>query len=277
MFKKQRSILRLLGRDLVILNIFYSRRTWNMGIIWLNGKTSGPFVSSLLFTLLESGIPWVVHKLLEKCFPDWVMSKEKKGLEGNIISTRYADKAFPLPYVSLLFFAQSGLFIMFLTSMNEGSAAQQYSGCSLKVTQWLISVAVTNVAGTDEVGSPYNGDVWVAIRKKINEDSNATTEEHTLLKSQESPAVAKRRAMSWFQFCVRNAFDWVVNCFFREVILGLAPVMLAVVAREDFIKDVLAIFFISKLDDIDDPKMLSESLNEWQNNNAPTGDTEDIP
>jgi hypothetical protein len=46
--------------------------------------------------------------------------------------------------------------------------------------------------------------------------------------------------------------------------------MLAVVAREDFIKDVLAIFFISKLDDIDDPKTLDQSLKDWQD-----GKTED--
>merc|ERR1712087_346021 len=66
-------------------------------------------------------------------------------------------------------------------------------------------------------------------------------------------------AYSW-KFCTRFLYDLTINCFCREVLLCIAPIALSTSDRNDLIKDCLAIFFITKLDDIDDPDSIMNCL-----------------
>merc|ERR1712107_195463 len=62
------------------------------------------------------------------------------------------------------------------------------------------------------------------------------------------------------EWLVRRFMSYMVNRVFRVIILGTAPVLLSVAGPMDFIKDVMAVFFMTKLDDIDDAEDLIDHL-----------------
>jgi len=66
------------------------------------------------------------------------------------------------------------------------------------------------------------------------------------------------------QYWSRLFFDGTINAFCREALLCLAPVALSVSNRDELVKDCLAIFFISRMDDIE-PRQIKETLEEWRN------------
>merc|ERR1711971_98735 len=75
----------------------------------------------------------------------------------------------------------------------------------------------------------------------------------------------KRRKVFWFftvsfrtDWRFRYVFDTVVNAMARSVILCTAPILLSTEEPMDFIKDCLALFFITKIDDYDDAKSLDD-------------------
>eukprot|EP00418_Pyrodinium_bahamense_P067452 CAMPEP_0179085796 /NCGR_PEP_ID=MMETSP0796-20121207/38877_1 /TAXON_ID=73915 /ORGANISM="Pyrodinium bahamense, Strain pbaha01" /LENGTH=117 /DNA_ID=CAMNT_0020783243 /DNA_START=199 /DNA_END=552 /DNA_ORIENTATION=- len=51
-----------------------------------------------------------------------------------------------------------------------------------------------------------------------------------------------------------------INLIFRQIIVCSAPVLLGVEEPLDFIKDCLALFFITKLDDLDDAILFEKEL-----------------
>merc|ERR1712110_1374891 len=53
---------------------------------------------------------------------------------------------------------------------------------------------------------------------------------------------------------LRYMFDLTVNGIVRPIIMAVAPIMLSTEEPLDFIKDALALFFITQLDDFDDAK-----------------------
>merc|ERR1712039_119727 len=56
----------------------------------------------------------------------------------------------------------------------------------------------------------------------------------------------------------RFFLDFMINAVARSIIRGTVPIMLCVEGPLDFVKDVTAVFFILKLDDIDSDKDLSD-------------------
>merc|ERR1719195_784566 len=59
---------------------------------------------------------------------------------------------------------------------------------------------------------------------------------------------------------LRLIWDFLINAVARAIICGTAPIMLCVEGPLDFVKDATAVFFIIKLDDIED----TAYLNEWE-------------
>jgi hypothetical protein len=150
---------------------------------------------------------------------------------------------------------------MFVLSMNEDE--DTHSPCNVIIFQWVVGVAVTNVAGYEEAGSQFDIRVWNALRREIEETQKYKDESWALW-------------WIWMKFYMRMVFDFVINSFCREALLGLAPVLLSVSERMDFVKDCLAIFFIARMDDLPDPRTVEECLKEWwesthrKNTPAPT-------
>lgn len=57
-----------------------------------------------------------------------------------------------------------------------------------------------------------------------------------------------------FEICVRMAMSFIVNSYIRQILLYTAPIMLSITRGNlEFIKDSLAVFFITKLDYLNEP------------------------
>jgi len=105
------------------------------------------------------------------------------------------------------------------------------------------AVLVTNVSGDGESGISFQVPVWESLWGN----------EKYEYRVQDFPK----------QFWSRVIFDGTINAFCREVLLCLAPVALSVVGRDDLIKDSLAIFFITRMDDIAEDRTIDQSLDDW--------------
>merc|ERR1719336_3308159 len=95
--KHNLSMVRMVGRSILILNIYYN--------VSLHSNFPGPFVLSVLVTFFESIMYWGVYHWFDNQRDD---SEKEADPEARIITTRYADLSQPFLHVLLLFVAQSG-------------------------------------------------------------------------------------------------------------------------------------------------------------------------
>merc|ERR1711920_102829 len=241
--KDHSSLVRVIGRNIVILNIYYNPGKLN----WLVTALSGPLVTSLLVTFLESILYWILYRHLENSGHKVTWHSAKKSRDDRIIETRYTDWSFSTIYAIVLFAAQFGLFCMFVLDLNQDD--DTHNPCKVHFVQWGISVAVTMIAGGGEAGSAFDKNVWT----QINAEAKKRSENE---KASQGPVLMSH-------IYLRMTFDYIINCLCRNAILGLAPVMLSVDTRMNFIKDCLAVFFICKLDDLNDAKSVKSAFEQW--------------
>merc|ERR1711920_144582 len=150
----------------------------------------------------------------------------------------------PWGFTTITFVAQFALFSIFVLEMNGD--VKTHERCNMNVFHWLAAVLVTNVAGLQESGDSFKKEVWDELWEQRGTSENAE-------KVREHPV----------QYWTRLFYAGTINGFCRELLLCLAPVALSVVDRDDLVKDCLAIFFISKIDDID-PKTICKALEDWK-------------
>merc|ERR1719343_559273 len=105
----------------------------------------------------------------------------------------------------------------------------------VSMVKWFIATIIIHVSGEDEVGTGFQWDFWNFQFYGRPQRMERTWQSMT-----------KRQK---YILMTRFGFSFIVNSVFRSMILGTAPMMLCVEEPLDFVKDVLAICFIIKLDD----------------------------
>merc|ERR1712032_1386950 len=146
----------------------------------------------------------------------------------------------------LYFIAQVGLMGYYMFSLNSDPDTHNVE--SVSFLKWFFAVVLTIIAGEDEVGAPFNQEFWDHLCEQK-------------IASLKRPVFGclwqtERR----YEFRCRMVLSFIVNRIFRGIILGTGPILLCVCGPMDFIKDCLAIFFITKLDDLDDHQDLQEVI-----------------
>jgi len=128
-----------------------------------------------------------------------------------------------------------------------------------------------NLAGEDEVGSTFHFPFWLKLL------GNQKEMKWQLGEGEEETLPAQGRIC--FVFCVsyknqariRMTMSIIVNLFIRQIIFSTAPILLSVADDTlEFIKDSLAVFFITKLDDLDNPISFLRDLNRKRKNDTHT-------
>merc|ERR1712087_775522 len=169
--------------------------------------------------------------------PDW--------WKNEIICSRFSDFSVSWGFTTVTFVAQFALFSIFVLEMNGD--VKTHARCNMNVFHWLAAVLVTNVAGLQESGDSFKKEVWDELwEQRETSDRAERVREHPV------------------QYWTRLFYAGTINGFCRELLLCLAPVALSVVDRNDLVKDCLAIFFISKIDDIQQPKTIGKVLEDWK-------------
>lgn len=225
--------LRTIGRQLIILQFFYTRSPWleifnenpvicGMGVVWLDAWIMKSFTRFLLGRRQGLARP---------------EDEPQIKLPDHPIRSKYMDFTRHWSAVMLLLFCQVSLFYLFFLYINADAESHDY--CNIMVLQWIVSVAVVLEAGMDEAGDAFHPELWEQLRTDLH-----------------------RSGIFDFQieFRARRTFDWMVNSFVREALLGVAPILMCVVSPIDLIKDVLAVFFICRMDDLDDPLSIEKMI-----------------
>lgn len=172
----------------------------------------------------------------------------KQSLKKLFVENRYQNVNVPFRIMLLYFWVQGALMTYFLYYVNNDEKVhyrgkhQEHKFSTLK---WIIAVNLTQIAGEKEAGRIFHFSYWASLWK-LKDGTN----QDKILGCIPCPY--------WLQLRLRAICDFLVNALFRIIIMAVAPVELAVQDDLEFIKDALAIFFITKLDNYEDPKKFED-------------------
>lgn len=226
--------LRTIGRQLVILQFYYCRSPW------LEIFNENPLIFGLVVVLLDVFFMKRFTRFLQ------VRSQRlsRRDFENMIIlpdepiKSKYMDFSRGWGTVVLTFFCQVMLFILFYLYVNADTVS--HDRCNIMVVAWIVSVAVVLEAGLEEAGDAYHPELWEQVKNELEKKDYDFQKE----------------------FRLRRTFDFLVNSFVREALLGVTPIILCVESPIDIVKDVLAVFFICKFDDLDDAMSIKDMVND---------------
>jgi hypothetical protein len=238
---RRSSFSRSLGRHIVILNVYYSKLYEEVELSVFHSKDHQPFIESIAFAFFESVVLHRLCRTWQKKLTDYERPVVKGKEMKDVVNTKFADFSVPWSFATITFVAQFMLFSIFILDMNGDE--NTHCRCSMNIFHWFAAVLVTNVSGHDESGGSFRYSAW---------ENMLTPERVSKYKVKDHPV----------QYWSRCFCDGTINAFCREVLLCLAPVALSVSSRDDLVKDCLAIFFISRMDDIE-PREIDETLEEW--------------
>jgi len=198
---------------------------------------NNPFTSSCTMLCFESAffklLELILHKLEkndDNAEEDRTTNPRSKLLNYRIVN-KYQKLSSPFSSTFLLFLCQLTLGLYYVYDLNSRTSKRGWG--DVVVWRWFIGLCLCNLAGENEVGTEFVFDFWLNLREALG------------------PLADKRTRIC--EIWARGIMSAIVNQFFRRIILGTAPVLLGVEGPLDFIKDCLAVFFITKLDDLEDP------------------------
>lgn len=215
--------------SVVVLNIYYKRQAfWNI-------LGPGPFVTSAFFLVFDAfGFSWIGCALV----PERGRRVRRKPRQ---VINRYQQISLGFFPTLIFFAAQCMLMMYYVVIMNEDQDTKHTS--NVNFTRWFTGVLLMLAVGQDEVGFDFDWKFW----------KDAQSQEDKVDK-------AKRGRFLTFQWKCRSAFDFFINLIARLVILNTVPIMVSKSDPEEFIKDCLAVFFITRLDDLQHPSTLEEEI-----------------
>jgi len=173
-----------------------------------------------------------------------------------VVGNRYMELSYPFSRVCLYFFVQSSLFALYTFHMM-GLRAEYFSTPkdrkeNVDMAFWFFSMCLCNLAGADNLGGRYNAFYWQDISDVADQELFSGKKSH-----------------HWFGFMpvsfknewrLRRFMSFFVNGICRSCILGTAPILMSVADPLSVIKDSMAVFFLTTIDDLPDAKSLIEEL-----------------
>jgi len=227
--KQMNPFLRNLCLGVLVLNIFYNK--------FLHDFT-WPFTASSIMLCFESCIYRGVDALTHRNIND-------EDLKKLTITNRYQLLSADFSRTFFLFLCQFTLGLFYIYELNNHTGGwQDVSGW-----RWFIGLLLCNIAGEDEVGSAFDMSFWLTLLKKDGL-MDLSTKMFICI-----PVKYK------YEVRARMVGSMIVNMFFRRIIFCTTPVLLGVVNEPlDFVKDCLAVFYITKIDDLDNPIEFSKDL-----------------
>mmetsp|Transcript_105664 Transcript_105664/g.336442 ORF Transcript_105664/g.336442 Transcript_105664/m.336442 type:complete len:360 (-) Transcript_105664:131-1210(-) len=213
---------------LVVLNIFYSERSVTTALLMYTSDHRCPFLFSAAFLILDA----TIHALIMSYRPHRLRGKAKNAKVVN----RYMQVGDQFSTATLYFVGQLSLMMVFVFELNRDTETKHV--CNVSFSKWCVASILTIISGQTEVGHEYDPRFW----KELLRQEVADEKGYVFL------CIEAKNKYIWQ---ARRVFSFIVNNLFRMLILGLSPILLCVSTSMEFIKDSLALFFITKLDDVD--------------------------
>eukprot|EP00928_Gymnodinium_smaydae_P057369 TRINITY_DN40620_c0_g1_i1.p1 TRINITY_DN40620_c0_g1~~TRINITY_DN40620_c0_g1_i1.p1 ORF type:complete len:355 (-),score=75.89 TRINITY_DN40620_c0_g1_i1:189-1253(-) len=268
-------LLRMFGQGLVVLQLYSDPE--------LKGKY--PFVLSCFLVFFDQVVIQgaVMSKLEGNHLIDFeflglrattenmvhVLKEERRAdvdeFSDMVVKNKYMDPSVPSRRISLLFIGQLGLMCYFIYTLNDDDDSHDIN--KINFVKWGLALILTMCVDDDEAGAVYVKSYWIpdSFMYGKAELRKVCIFEHPIAIELADKAreifmfVSIPHGIDWK---LRRYMDALINVLFRTVIMATAPMLLCTEEPIDFIKDCLALFFISKLDDLDDCRSLTQALKE---------------
>eukprot|EP00928_Gymnodinium_smaydae_P079477 TRINITY_DN63393_c0_g1_i1.p1 TRINITY_DN63393_c0_g1~~TRINITY_DN63393_c0_g1_i1.p1 ORF type:complete len:348 (-),score=71.62 TRINITY_DN63393_c0_g1_i1:157-1200(-) len=270
-------LLRTLGQGLIVLQLYSDPEM----------KSKYPFVLSCFLVFLDQVVMQnVVMRYLEAVDIEaplpfgltFSTAKMKQALHDEnkadqdedsikVVKNKYMDPSVESRRIALLFIGQLGLMCYFIYTLNDDDDSHDIN--KINFVKWSLALILTMCVDDDEAGAAYVKSYWVPDRDVFNESElpEICLPEHEIAKR-----LADKDRELFCCMTIKHKTDWafrrimdaLINVLFRTTIMATAPMLLCTEEPIDFIKDCLALFFISKLDDLDDSRKLDEALKECE-------------
>jgi len=280
------TLLRAFGMAVIILQIFF-----NLELPTCVGhKGDQPWLWTCGYIFVEQ----VIIYWIAVCFAKRILGRDKMKkynwdllpLDDNEVETlnarsAYTDLTVPFRRCMWTFMAQSlcaSYYVWIMNGLNfrEGGPGQDIriideTGFPEKFDsiKWLLGVLIGVVVNENDRGHKFNPIFW--------HDLFATYEKkyETLEKRMFPFGLGERpyKQTVWgiqvpmkMELHIRRGLDFIINSTCYAMIMATAPLLLSVETPIDFLRDVLAFFFIIRLDDLFQFKNLKEKAS-WRNLN----------
>merc|ERR1712032_538105 len=210
------------------------------------------------------------------------------------IENKYRDISHPFQDITCLFLCQLGLFFYYVAYLNYDP--DSHDPDKLSLMKWIVAIMVTEAVTTEELGvaflardffyycdvlgktpSFFTGDDEEMSDPRLTESLDDQNEDSKIKKwltslrfhTAKDGSRRKRKARVGctsipipvtVEYWCRMIWDIIVNSPIRTIVLITAPVLLAVSENMDFVQNCTAVFFLIKLDDLDDAKSVQSMV-----------------
>lgn len=235
------SFIRDLCLAVIVLNIFYGERVRN------ETKDTWPFQNSCLLLTLEAAcyriVQTIFYKHPEYCCYCCYVEEGRTEVDQNVIDLKirnsYQKLSMRFTQICIIFVIQLALGLFYVHSLaNKEGGWKETSGW-----RWFLSVLLVIHAGDDEHGKAFHMRFWLTV----------------LLSGDHRVNWQVRLEMGF-----RMMMSMVINMFIRRIIFCTAPIFLGTMDTPmDFILNAMAIFYITKLDDLEEETGFGQDLKQF--------------
>jgi len=251
--------LREVSLAIITFNIFYNPN-------FPEQVTRNPFICSASLVVIEHAIFILTSFIrMKRTQEGWrqlpgehphdlsdleIVGKNPNDLSDLEIMNRYQMMSTTLPSVFSLFVCQLVLVLFYSWWINNRTESIGWAhGSGL---QWFVGALLCNI--TNQTGTDFDFSFWWKLIRNNKEMKGHWDDDEEDLASGRMMVMGSVRVSYRAQAIFRMLMDFIVNLFIRGIVLFTAPIIMGVSNDSlEFIKDCLAVFFITKLDDLNEP------------------------
>lgn len=171
------------------------------------------------------------------------------------VGSKYMELSYPISYVFCYFFVQVSLIVLYTAHVlglkDKFFNTNEMRSQNVDMSFWFYSLLLCLIAGHDNLGGRYNCFFWEEIKE---------VSEKPMFKGKKKYWFGILPVTFWVEWMIRRFMSFFVNGLCRACILGTAPILMSTADPLSVIKDSMAVFFITTLDDLPDAKSLIEEI-----------------
>jgi len=161
--------------------------------------------------------------------------------------TRQFDRVLPV------FLAQLGFLLFYAVHLNTEHNTH-YGNASLY--KWVVAIIATTYCGESQLGGEYSRAFWAKVMKDDDEEFPQFWQKKFMGNNKLGSEISLNLHFEmpyYLEWRLRQMMDFFVNALCRTILMYTFPIMMCTCDDfMDFVKDAMAIYFITQLDDIED-------------------------
>eukprot|EP00812_Abedinium_dasypus_P009524 NODE_320_length_1671_cov_297.080446.p1 GENE.NODE_320_length_1671_cov_297.080446~~NODE_320_length_1671_cov_297.080446.p1 ORF type:complete len:497 (+),score=139.92 NODE_320_length_1671_cov_297.080446:3-1493(+) len=289
-------ICHRLSLDVWILQLYYHPKMPLAS--WVKGRVFVSTVALIAFDAVVVGFGFriLARHVSKKCKPDGcapvdpevgdheealealndprVDNDDPDGDEADMADSMYMDVAEPLRKAFTMAIIQLSLLFLYIFKLNTDPDTK--NPLKAKYGYWFIAIVLQLYAADSQLGNSTNIRWWRHLlgfdktREEPKGESELEKQCVVIRKERQADLADIRKLWRTRCGCIRTTYgftwqlrflcDFAVNGVARQLILFTFPIMLCVEEPLDVVKDCTAVFFMTMLDDVKEPRTWNELM-----------------